>query len=52
MHCACLSLPQGVEKLNVLVQEAMKEAHGKSVDGMKQRMQKLASNLGMPAPPS
>ncbi|KAI3430484.1 hypothetical protein D9Q98_005079 [Chlorella vulgaris] len=43
---------QGVEKLNVLVQEAMKEAHGKSVDGMKQRMQKLASNLGMPAPPS
>ncbi|EFN51287.1 hypothetical protein CHLNCDRAFT_28254 [Chlorella variabilis] len=42
---------QGVEKLNQLVAEAMKEAHLKSVDGMKARMRQLASNLGMPAPP-
>jgi DNA-binding protein YbaB len=43
---------QGVEKLNELVGQAMKEAHSKSVDGMKSRMRQLASNLGMPAPPS
>jgi DNA-binding protein YbaB len=43
---------QGVEKLNELVTEAMKEAHAKSVDGMKSRMRQLASNLGMPNPPA
>ncbi|KAI7835425.1 hypothetical protein COHA_010672 [Chlorella ohadii] len=42
---------QGVDKLNELVAEAMREAHAKSVDGMKARMRQLASNLGMPPPP-
>lgn len=43
---------QGVEKLNVLVAEAMRDAHGKSVEGMKSRMKTLAANLGMPPPPA
>ncbi|PRW32988.1 Nucleoid-associated chloroplastic [Chlorella sorokiniana] len=42
---------QGVEKLNQLVEEAMREAHAKSVEGMKTRMRQLAANLGMPPPP-
>jgi DNA-binding protein YbaB len=41
-----------VDKLNGLVAEAMREAHSKSVEGMKARMRTLASNLGMPAPPN
>ena len=40
---------QGVDKLNQLVAEAMRDAHGKSVEGMKLRMRSLAANLGMPA---
>lgn len=43
---------QGVDKLNGLVAEAMREAHSKSVEGMKARMRTLASNLGMPSPPN
>jgi DNA-binding protein YbaB len=41
-----------VDKLNGLVAEAMREAHSKSVEGMKARMRTLASNLGMPSPPN
>lgn len=43
---------QGAEKLNKLVEEAMKDAHAKSVAGMKARMAQLAQNLGLPQPPS
>lgn len=42
---------QGPEKLSALVAEAMKDAHGKSVEGMKSRMSQLASSLGLPTPP-
>jgi nucleoid-associated protein EbfC len=42
---------QGVEKLGQLVEEAMKDAHAKSVAGMKARMAQLASSLGLPNPP-
>jgi DNA-binding YbaB/EbfC family protein len=42
---------QGAERLTVLVTEAMKDAHSKSVAGMKARMSQLASNLGLPQPP-
>jgi len=42
---------QGLEKLNVLVSEAMKDSHAKSVAGMKARMSQLAANLGLPKPP-
>ncbi|KAL4448896.1 hypothetical protein ABPG77_007613 [Micractinium sp. CCAP 211/92] len=43
---------QGVDRLNELVGEAMRDAHAKSVEGMKTRMRQLASNLGMPPPPA
>jgi len=42
---------QGVEKLELLLQEAMLEAHEKSVEGMKERMQGLARELGLPNMP-
>lgn len=42
---------QGLERLNVLIAEAMKDAHSKSVAGMKARMAQLASSLGLPQPP-
>mmetsp|Transcript_2990 Transcript_2990/g.6067 ORF Transcript_2990/g.6067 Transcript_2990/m.6067 type:complete len:159 (+) Transcript_2990:77-553(+) len=42
---------QGNEKLAALVTEAMKDAHAKSVAGMKERMAKLAQSLGLPQPP-
>lgn len=42
---------QGNEKLSALVTEAMKDAHAKSVAGMKERMAKLAQSLGLPQPP-
>ncbi|CAK0765088.1 hypothetical protein CVIRNUC_003223 [Coccomyxa viridis] len=35
------------EGLSALVTEAMRDAHGKSVAGMKERMSKLASGLGL-----
>ena len=38
---------QGAEKLASLVEEAMKDAHAKSVDGMKARMREMASSLGL-----
>eukprot|EP00887_Chlorella_sp_A99_P007246 scaffold2.g7246.t1 len=43
---------QGAERLNQLVTEAMRDAHAKSVEGMKARMKDLAKNLGLPPPPS
>ena len=43
---------QGVERLNVLVEEAMKDAHARSVAGMKARMARMAQELGLPQPPS
>lgn len=39
---------QGAEKLSALVTEAMQDSHAKSVAGMKARMSKLASSLGIP----
>ena len=42
---------QGAERLNVLVAEAMRDAHAKSVAGMKARMGQLAQKLGLPQPP-
>jgi len=42
---------QGNEAVSRLVTEAMKDAHAKSVAGMKERMAKLAQSLGLPQPP-
>uniref|UniRef100_A0A6U1H5K5 Nucleoid-associated protein n=1 Tax=Tetraselmis chuii TaxID=63592 RepID=A0A6U1H5K5_9CHLO len=42
---------QGKEKLEALLLEASKEAHEKSVTGMKERMKVLAQTLGLPAQP-
>ncbi len=42
---------QGSEALAALVTEAMKDAHGKSVNGMKARMREMASSLGLPGMP-
>jgi nucleoid-associated protein EbfC len=41
----------GNEKLNTLVLEAMKDAHSRSVEGMKARMGQLAAKMGLPTPP-
>lgn len=38
----------GAEKLSLLVTEAYKDAHQKSVQAMKERMSNLAQSLGMP----
>ncbi|XP_010912173.1 nucleoid-associated protein At2g24020, chloroplastic-like [Elaeis guineensis] len=38
----------GPEKLSLLVTEAYKDAHQKSVEAMKERMSNLAQSLGMP----
>ncbi|KAL3633426.1 hypothetical protein CASFOL_022188 [Castilleja foliolosa] len=38
----------GAEKVSLLVTEAYKEAHEKSVQAMKERMSNLAQSLGMP----
>ncbi|KAI5557247.1 hypothetical protein POPTR_018G105600v4 [Populus trichocarpa] len=38
----------GAEKLSLLVTEAYKDAHQKSVQAMKERMNDLAQSLGMP----
>ncbi|CAA7409405.1 unnamed protein product [Spirodela intermedia] len=38
----------GAEKLSLLVTEAYKDAHQKSVKAMKERMSNLAQSLGMP----
>lgn len=38
----------GAEKLSLLVTEAYKDAHKKSVEAMKERMSNLAQSLGMP----
>lgn len=37
----------GAEKLAAAVEEAMKDAHAKSVEGMKARMKEMASSLGL-----
>ncbi|KAK9792713.1 hypothetical protein WJX73_000593 [Symbiochloris irregularis] len=41
------AINQGPEKLSIMVADAMKEAHQRSVDAMKERMQGLASQLGL-----
>jgi DNA-binding protein YbaB len=41
---------QGAEKLSTLVEEAMKDAHSKSVEGMKVRMADMARSLGLGGP--
>ena len=41
----------GKDSLEAAVLEASKEAHSKSVDGMKERMKGLAQSLGLPAQP-
>ncbi|XP_041990988.1 nucleoid-associated protein At4g30620, chloroplastic-like [Salvia splendens] len=38
----------GAEKLSLLVTEAYRDAHQKSVEAMKERMSNLAQSLGMP----
>ncbi|KAL4302708.1 hypothetical protein GQ457_10G002560 [Hibiscus cannabinus] len=38
----------GAEKLSILVNDAYKDAHQKSVQAMKERMSDLAQSLGMP----
>uniref|UniRef100_A0A061RBS6 Nucleoid-associated protein n=2 Tax=Tetraselmis sp. GSL018 TaxID=582737 RepID=A0A061RBS6_9CHLO len=42
---------QGKEALEKLILEASKEAHSKSVEGMKERMRGLAQSLGLPQQP-
>ena len=41
----------GKDSLEAAILEASKEAHSKSVDGMKERMKGLAQSLGLPAQP-
>lgn len=41
---------QGAERLSELVLEAAKDAHAKSVEGMKVRMKAMAATLGLNAP--
>jgi len=41
----------GSDELEKRLTAAMREAHGKSVDGMKERMKVLAQKLGLPQPP-
>jgi DNA-binding protein YbaB len=50
MHAVCPISQWFVEmqKLSELCTEAMKDAHAKSVAGMKLRMKDLAANLGLP----
>jgi DNA-binding protein YbaB len=43
---------QGADALGVLVTEAYKDAHEKSVTAMKDRMKGLASSLGLPENPN
>eukprot|EP01024_Parvocaulis_polyphysoides_P066668 TRINITY_DN7859_c0_g1_i1.p2 TRINITY_DN7859_c0_g1~~TRINITY_DN7859_c0_g1_i1.p2 ORF type:complete len:144 (-),score=32.18 TRINITY_DN7859_c0_g1_i1:353-757(-) len=43
---------EGIEVLNERLTEAMKEAHTKSVQGMKERMGEMAKKLGLPQPPA
>ncbi|KAL3162877.1 hypothetical protein ABBQ32_009327 [Trebouxia sp. C0010 RCD-2024] len=42
------AMEQGSDKLSDLVTEAMRDAHSKSVEGMKTRMKELSSSLGLP----
>jgi DNA-binding protein YbaB len=42
------ALGEGAEKLSILVTQAYKDAHTKSVTAMKERMKNLAESLGMP----
>lgn len=42
---------QGADALAGLVTEAMKDAHSKSVEGMKSRMREMATSLGLPGVP-
>ncbi|CAM6022362.1 unnamed protein product [Sphagnum balticum] len=42
------ALGEGAEKLSMLVTQAYKDAHTKSVTAMKERMKNLAESLGMP----
>ncbi|CAM6010027.1 unnamed protein product [Sphagnum balticum] len=42
------ALEEGAEKLSILVNDAYKDAHTKSVTAMKERMKNLAESLGMP----
>ena len=44
------AVAQGAEKLSALVTEAMKDAHSKSVEGMKVRMSAMAKSLGLGGP--
>jgi len=43
-----IALEKGAEDLSVLVNQAYKDAHTKSVAAMKDRMKNLAESLGMP----
>jgi hypothetical protein len=41
-------LPPRHQRLSELVQEAYKDAHGRSVAAMKERMKALAQQMGLP----
>ncbi|KAK9845364.1 hypothetical protein WJX81_004495 [Elliptochloris bilobata] len=41
------AIASGAENLSMLVTEAMKDAHSKSVEGMKSKMKDMASKLGL-----
>eukprot|EP00884_Botryococcus_braunii_P017860 jgi/Botrbrau1/4758/Bobra.0137s0030.1 len=42
------ALEGGLEALTERITQAMKESHGKSVEGMKEKMKSLAAGLGVP----
>jgi len=42
------AMSQNAEELSRRITMAMKDAHGKSVAGMKEKMKDLARNLGLP----
>mmetsp|Transcript_6810 Transcript_6810/g.15073 ORF Transcript_6810/g.15073 Transcript_6810/m.15073 type:complete len:159 (+) Transcript_6810:46-522(+) len=44
------AMDAGAEEVSRRVTLAMKDAHGKSVAGMKEKMKELAKNLGIPNP--
>ncbi|KAG1668818.1 hypothetical protein FOA52_004912 [Chlamydomonas sp. UWO 241] len=45
-----VAIDAGAEELSARLTAAMKDAHGKSVGGMKEKMKELAKNLGIPNP--
>jgi len=46
------AMEEGAEAVGLMVTQAYKDAHRKSVQAMKDRMQSLAQKMGLPADPS